>query len=204
MNTNETAYKTFLENKYRPGRTWYLETFIYPRYVKELRPGNVCDLGCGFGAFLAYATKKKIPVTGIDSNPALVEHCQQGGWQVSLDNLVSPSLSYTPASNVLCDNVLEHLTGEQIDTFLSNLPRFLQPGGCALFAVPNRKGYASDPTHKTFVDRALLEGMAKRHGLTLNHAFLHPLPWKWLGDRYIFNMTVMVFTLDAALQGRST
>lgn len=196
MNTDEEAYKQFLEQKYRRGRTWYLEKLIFPRYFRELLPGNVYDLGCGFGAFLAYASKKSNPAIGVDNNPSLINHCKQQGLNVVLDSIIEPTQTYQPADNVVCDNVIEHLSIDQINLFFSNIPLFLKPGGRALFAVPNRQGFASDPTHKTFIDEEVLEPIAKNHGLFQHNSFLFPIPWQQLGALYVFNMTVIVFSFQ--------
>lgn len=190
MQTTEKAYVDFLEKKYRPGRDFYLTHFIYPRCAAEFSPGLIYDIGCGFGAFLEYCKRRNLPVKGFDSNPQLVERCQKKGLSVYWEDIIRPKSDYPPATNLICDNVLEHLTLEEIDSFFSNVKRYWMPDGVLLVLVPNRRGYESDPTHKTFVDKKLISQMALKHQLALARHYRHPIPWRIPGDYYIFNMTV--------------
>lgn len=199
MQTNEEAYVDFLETKYRPGRDFYLTHFIYPRCAAEFSPGLIYDIGCGLGAFLEYCKRRDLPAKGFDSNPQLVERCLKKGLAVTLEDIVRPKADYPPAPNLICDNVLEHLTADEIDAFFSNVKRYWVPGGVLLVIVPNRRGYESDPTHKTFVDKKIISEMALKYQLTLTRQYRHPIRWKIPGDCYIFNMTV--FRLENQLGG---
>jgi 2-polyprenyl-3-methyl-5-hydroxy-6-metoxy-1,4-benzoquinol methylase len=192
METTDPDYAQFLENKYRPGREFYLRHLIYPKYLRAFKPGMVYDIGCGFGAFLAFMRARGLPVKGFDSNPGLVELCARKGFEVTLENITCPARRYPPAPNLICDNVLEHLSEEEIDSFFRHLDHFCEPGGNLLVIVPNRKGYASDPTHKTFVELDLIQAMARKHALHLDQYYLHPIPRAECGARYIFNMSVFV------------
>jgi len=190
MQTNETAYVDYLETKYRPGRKFYLEHLIYPRYLAEFTPGRIYDVGCGFGAFLEFCRRRNVPATGFDSNPALVKRCEGRGLVAVLANIVSLDADYPLTANMICDNVLEHLTTDEIDLFFSSVKRLLAPDGVLLVIVPNRRGYDSDPTHKTYVGDDLIRRMTRKHRLKLRRRFFHPLPWEFVGTYYIFNMTV--------------
>jgi trans-aconitate methyltransferase len=190
MQTTDEAYIEFLEQKYRPGRNFYLTHFIYPRCAAEFSPGLIYDIGCGMGAFLEYCKKRKLSARGFDSNPQLVERCQKKGFAVTLEDIVRPRADYPPAPNLICDNVLEHLTTDEIAAFFSGVKRYWAPGGVLLVIVPNRRGYESDPTHKTFVDETIISQMARKHQLTLARQYHHPIRWTFPGNLYIFNMTV--------------
>lgn len=190
MQTTDGAYIDFLEKKYRPGRDFYLTYFIYPRCAAEFSPGLIYDIRCGFGKFLEFCKRKKLPARGFDSNPQLVERCAGKGLDAVLEDIVHPASDYPPARNLICDNVLEHLTVAEIDSFFSNVKRYWLPDGVLLVIVPNRRGYESDPTHKTFVNQQLIREMALKNQLTLARSYRHPVPWRFPGDGYLFNMTV--------------
>jgi trans-aconitate methyltransferase len=190
MQTTDEAYIDFLEKKYRSGRDFYLTHFIYPRCVAEFSFGLIYDIGCGLGAFLEYCKKRNLPARGFDSNPQLVERCQKKGFAATLEDIVRPKGDYQPAPNLICDNVLEHLTLDEIDAFFSNVKRYWAQGGVLLVIVPNRRGYKSDPTHKTFVDEKMIRQIALKHQLTLVRQYRHPIRWKFPGNFYVFNMTV--------------
>jgi trans-aconitate methyltransferase len=192
MQTTEEAYVDFLETKYRPGRDFYLTHFVYPRCIAEFSPGLIYDIGCGMGAFLKYCKKRNLPAKGFDSNPQLVERCQKKGLAVILEDIIYPGGGYPPAQNLICDNVLEHLTLDEIDAFFSSVKQYWALGGVLLVIVPNRRGYESDPTHKTFVDEKIVGQMAMKHQLTLARQYRHPIRWKFPGNLYVFNMTVFL------------
>jgi trans-aconitate methyltransferase len=190
MQTTDEAYIDFLEKKYRSGRDFYLTHFIYPRCAAEFSPGLIYDIGCGMGAFLEYCKKRNLPARGFDSNPKLVERCQKRGFEAVQEDIVCPKGNYPPAPNLICDNVLEHLTPDEINSFFSGVKQYWMPGGVLLVIVPNRRGYQSDPTHKTFVDETVIRQMTAKHGLTLVRQYRHPIRWRFPGELYIFNMTV--------------
>lgn len=58
METQGPEYLEHLKNKYHLGRSLYLTTLVYPRYLKEISPGDVWDFGCGLGEFLSYCKKE--------------------------------------------------------------------------------------------------------------------------------------------------
>ena len=65
------------------------------------------------------------------------------------------------------------------DAFIAHFPKFVEA-----FA-----GGAFDQ-NAAFVDKDLVVSMAERYGLSLTRDYRHPVPWRILGDRYIFNMNV--------------
>src|SRR5262249_5217104 len=58
------------------------------RYVANFvdRPGPVVDIGCGRGEFLELLQAEEIDVVGVDSGPALIDHCRTKGLAVQLDD----------------------------------------------------------------------------------------------------------------------
>lgn len=190
MITSDDEYVEFLKRKYSSKRELYLNYLIYPRYLSEFSDGPIYDIGCGFGSFLEYCRERKRQAIGIDSNPGLVDMCIRRGNQARLADILTMEEEVPAVPNLICDNVVEHLTLPEIDRFFSSIKNIWSPGGVLLLIVPNRKGFDSDPTHKTYVDDELIAHMVQKHVLKLVGVFYHPIPWRFPGDRYIFNMTV--------------
>jgi 2-polyprenyl-3-methyl-5-hydroxy-6-metoxy-1,4-benzoquinol methylase len=190
MDTRSQEYREYLESKYLPGRRLYLDGWIYPRYLKEFVPGTIYDFGCGVGSFLGFCKRRGVSAVGIDSNPSMVEACLAHGLKAQVDDVVSPRTITVPISNVICDNVLEHLTEDRIELFFESMKSLIRREGVLLLVVPNRKGFSRDPTHVTFVERDLIERIARDHGLSLSLKFNFPLKNRFLGERFVFNMTI--------------
>jgi len=191
METQSEEYARHLKGKYHAGRFLYLSSIVYPSYVRELSRGEVWDLGCGLGEFLLYCRKRNIVGFGIDSNPYFVKECQGRGLSVFLDNIISPHVLPKGIKNAVCDNVLEHLSIEEIRLFLNSLKTKMIPGGVLLIVVPGLKGYARDPTHKTYVDRRTVEELCREMDLDLTKVFYHPVHARFLGDIFYLNMTIL-------------
>ena len=113
MRIDTEEYGQYLEKKYLPGRSFYLNYLIYPKYLKEFKNSietAIYDFGCGNGEFLKFCNKKRIQAIGIDSNYSLVEECQKKGLNVIHDNIVNFNKLGVKIKNAICDNVIEHLT----------------------------------------------------------------------------------------------
>lgn len=190
MQTDSHDYEVFLEHKYHPLRGVYLNRIVYPRYVREFIPGPIYDFGCGMGAFLEYCRLHNIPACGIDSNPHMVRRCQEKGLNAQVDDIVRPAKIVAPIRNIICDNVLEHLSAELIDRFFDTTRSLLSSGGVLLVVTPNHRGYHSDPTHKTEVNEHFVESTASKHGFILNRWYRHPIQPVWLSESFVYNMNV--------------
>ena len=64
---------------------------------------------------------------------------------------------------------------EASDLVRSHLP-YLPPGGTVVIIVPQPAGYASDPTHVEFVDRAAIMEIETTHGLESVRVYSFPFP----------------------------
>lgn len=112
---------------------------FYPTYLAKLRAvrryldalpasARVLDAGCGEGVIVEeYAGR--MAITGVDANYQSA-HVKQG----SLGALPFPDGSF---DNVLCLDVLEHLSFEEQPRALAELHRVLKPGGELFVSVPN-------------------------------------------------------------------
>jgi len=194
METNSEAYKTHLENKYLPGRAQYLRSIFYPKILNQFDSGKIVDLGCGTGEFLKFLQIQKRDFSGIDNNPYLVKKCTDMGFKVNLDDVTKfESIERGSVENALCDNVLEHLDMQQINEFFLTIKQKMSAHGNLVIVVPDKKGFKHDPTHKTFVDKNIIETMCSKHGIQLKNNFCHPVNSTFIGKYFYLNM--QVFTL---------
>lgn len=190
MQTSDEAYKEHLEEKYLPGRDVYLNHFFFPKILQQLNGGPIVDLGFGTGGFLRFLKSKNKQFSGIDSNPYLVKTLSQKGFKVALDDITQLDSLHAPIKNAVTDNVLEHLDKGQIDQVFSALKQKMVKNGKLVVIVPLEKGYQRDPTHKTFVDKALIEEMCDKYDLLLENRFFHPINVAGVGKWLYLNMQV--------------
>lgn len=192
METSSEAYKEHLENKYLPGRDKYLQYIFYPKILKQFSKGKIIDLGCGTGEFLQFLKLKNRELSGIDNNPYLVEKCVNKGFDVKLDDVTKLENIAENTENALCDNVLEHLDMNQIDMFFAALKRKMAKNGNLVVIVPDKKGFQHDPTHKTFVNKQIIDKMCSKHEIQLQNNFSHPINISFVGNIFYLNMQVFV------------
>jgi trans-aconitate methyltransferase len=194
MDTASQEYEQYLTGKYLPGRQTYLKYFFYPKILREFPDeGAIVDLGCGCGEFLAYCKMKQRGARGIDSNTWFVDICSKRGLLAENGDIVTLA-GQQPASfpNAICDNVLEHLTIEEIDAFFGRISTVLAERGLLVCVVPEERGYKSDPTHKTFVTLDLISKLLVRRPLTIKKNYRHPFNMPFVGKMLYLNMRVVV------------
>ena len=65
--------------------------------------------------------------------------------------------------------------------------------------VPGAKGYASDPTHKTFVDLGFIEiqGLRRVEGFDLVRSRYFPIDRADIGDYFTFHELKLVYSRSA-------
>lgn len=192
MQTKDEAYKEHLEEKYLPGRDKYLQWFFFPKLVKQFTDGHILDLGFGTGGFLRFLKSKNKTFSGIDSNPFLVDEISKQGFAVTLDDITKLDTVVTPINNAITDNVLEHLDLNQIDSVFKALKQKMTTGGILVVIVPLEKGYQRDPTHKTFVNKEIMQQMCDKYNLRLKKRFYHPINLSGVGKWLYLNMQVYV------------
>lgn len=194
MKTESTEYYNYLSQKYLPGRGLFLRYIYYPKILKEFKSGNtIWDLGCGTGEFLSFCKRNQRNAKGIDSNKELVSFCQRRGFQVEIDNICEletiPDLSI---ANALIDNVLEHLTIEEINRFFKIFEKKASNTAKLLCIVPGPKGFKKDPTHKTYIDKNLLTALIKDKKFIVSKQFNHPIPMSFINNFLYLNMQAFV------------
>jgi hypothetical protein len=131
-------------------------------YLKDIAgycTGKTIDFGCGVGELLQYLDKGSL---GLEVNPVAVHFCKAHGMEV---NLYDPEtdqyrLSMIPehcCTTFTMNHVLEHI--ENAAEVVSALFKSCHRLGIKriVLTVPGIKGYASDPTHRSFIDQGFFE-----------------------------------------------
>ena len=121
--------------------------------------GPTVDFGCGVGELLRRLPPGSI---GLEINPVSVEHCLKQGLTASVYDGDDDQWRLTTLApeqglqSLVISHVLEHL--HQPMEKLAKLLAACQRLGISrvLAIVPGARGYASDDTHRTFVDLSML------------------------------------------------
>lgn len=170
--------------KYQTGRSAWRQ-WVRDHYLKAAASyaiGPSLDFGCGAGELLGRLPGGSM---GIEYNRATVERCQCRGLHVEwYDGFKDDfSLNGIPwqghASTLYLSHVLEHF--DDPVHVLTRLASTVETEAQRIvIIVPGRAGFKLDPTHRVFVDDALIEKTvgrmphwvirSKRH-FPFNHAF---------------------------------
>lgn len=160
---------------------------IYLRHALPALVGPTLDFGCGIGDLLAMLPHGS---KGLEYNRVTVEYCRSrgldvewydgeaDGWNMSL---IDEAQSY---ESLVISHVLEHLDSP-IDVLRSLLVASMRFGiERVLVVVPSRAGYSIDPTHRTFVNAAMLREVAETPGVPFRVASERYFPGnvRMLGD----------------------
>lgn len=172
-------------------KAWYLR-----RVLREVE-GPTIDFGCGAGQLL-----RRLPAgsTGLEVNPFLVEALRAQGLDVRQARGDLADFDLTPLSggrwqSLAIMHVLEHLPDPA-----AALKRLLAAAArlgvrCVVVTVPGAKGFASDDTHRTFIDRAYVEQRFPRSCAGFQRVTLDyfPGPWAGVGRFYTFHEMRLVY-----------
>jgi 2-polyprenyl-3-methyl-5-hydroxy-6-metoxy-1,4-benzoquinol methylase len=150
---------------------YQLDRGRFRRFVRQLYldsaarkvSGATVDFGCGIGALLQRLPAGSI---GLEINPVSVEHCIAQGLHVEVYDADTDNWSLgilrreQGFKSLVASHVLEHLD-EPMDK-LSKLLKAANRLGIerVLVIVPGRRGYATDDTHRTFIDLEMLSQRA--------------------------------------------
>lgn len=185
---------------YQTNRSW-VRKFIRSAYLRNIRKhvvGRAVDFGCGIGELLSTLPSGS---TGLEINPYAVELCKQRNLEVTLVKL-EPQLYQLlfldcgrgRYDTLIISHVLEHLEGANM--ILGELIR-----ACArlsidriIVVVPGSVGYASDPTHRQFIDLEYLKAVEQSvHLFSITHNGYFPVNLKVAGDYFAHNELVVIY-----------
>src|SRR5882672_5003573 len=124
-----------------PGHKYFLDVAAAPR------GGELLDVGCGTGNFLAAARDAGYRVTGIELDRNAARFAKERlGLQRVLPLTISEFAAQNPGEKfdlVTFFEVLEHQAAPA--KFLSNVKSCLKPRGCIALSVPNRERWLTGP-----------------------------------------------------------
>jgi SAM-dependent methyltransferase len=105
----------------------------------------VLDLGCGRGEFLALLGEEGIDVSGVDSDPGMVERCRALGAKVAEDDVNNylASLPDGALGTIFSAQLIEHLPYRELMRMLELALRKLTPGGLFIAETVNPHRIAS-------------------------------------------------------------
>jgi SAM-dependent methyltransferase len=170
---------------------------FYLRHILHDVLGPSIDFGCGAGQLL-----KCLPAgsVGLEVNPHLIDALRSAGLTVHQAQAVIEDFelkSFTSGSfrTLVIAHVLEHLP-DPVAALRVLLAACRRLGiERVIVVVPGAKGYASDRTHKTFIDRTYLESRMPPtcEGFVRSSLSYFPGPWEWVGRHFIFHEMKVVF-----------
>lgn len=191
---------------YQTDRGW-LRRWVrgfYLRSAAAMLDGPAIDFGCGVGDMLRVLPHGS---TGLEINPATVQYCRGKGLDVVLYDADSDGWSLSPLAvdgrtyrSLVISHVLEHLE-DPVGKF-NALLRSAERLGVerALAIVPGKVGFASDATHLTFVDEAMLADprVVAGTGFGLQERRHYPLDIRAVGDVFIYHELRALYVRDPA------
>jgi SAM-dependent methyltransferase len=176
----------------RPIKRLYLD-----RVLSQVH-GPTIDFGCGAGQLL-----RRLPAgsVGIEINPHLIAALRKEGLDVRQAGGEASDFElgeFEPGRwrTLTISHVVEHLVEPERDlrALFSACTRLGIDR--VVMTVPGAKGYASDPTHRTFIDADWVAREFARPyaGFAALPPSYFPGPWRSLGDHFVFHETRFVFT----------
>lgn len=170
----------------------YRSFILYP-VLRLFTGSSFLDVGCGIGRMLSKGHPSSC--LGIDINYNAIMHCRNIGLSAHLipQNGLFP-LEANAFHVVICDQVIEHLSSPRL--LLSEIFRVLRPRGRLIVGVPCKKGFYSDPDHKTFYTKETLLSILRSFGFTPFITFYFPFPFAFFGNFFTFQYLYVILHKD--------
>ena len=158
--------------------------------LRRLDLGYVLDIGCGIGRNLGHLDGNGV---GVDLSPTSVAEARERGFvaYTAEEFPDCPDAQPERYDSLLFAHVLEHMTHDEACNLVGRHLPYLRPGGQVVIIVPQAAGFASDPTHVEFVDRAALGKIEAAHGLESVRLYSFPFP-PVAGKKFLHNETIAV------------
>ena len=173
-----------------------IKHFYLENILRNVR-GATIDFGCGAGQLL-----RRLPAgsIGLEVNASLVAALRTEGLDVApydpeQDQLRLEGLQVGRYRTFVMAHVLEH-----IDDSAAALRQIFQ--SCArlgvervIIIVPGAKGFDSDATHKTFVNRRYVQQhhLLNCEGYAMKSIGYFPGNWEWIGRYFVFHEFFIVY-----------
>lgn len=174
---SDNFYRSFEERYYAPRtvikdlRRQYLpliEPLVY------LYPGaQTYDAGCGRGEWLELMIEKGFNPVGVDLDQGMLAACKEHGLPGEQGDAIEYIRHFGDGSLVVASafHVVEHISFDDLRTFVSEAFRALKPGGVLIMETPNpenivvaTRNFYLDPTHQKPIPSGLLAFVAEFAG----------------------------------------
>jgi SAM-dependent methyltransferase len=158
--------------------------------LRRLDLGYVLDIGCGIGRNLGHLDGNGV---GVDLSPTSIAEARARGFAAytAEEFPTSPDAQPERYDSLLFAHVLEHMTRARASDLVGSHLPYLRPGGSVVIIVPQPAGFASDPTHVEYVDRAAIKEIEDTHGLESIRIYSFPFP-PAVGKVFLHNETIAV------------
>jgi SAM-dependent methyltransferase len=170
--------------------------FYLQSILRDVR-GPTIDFGCGAGQLLARLPAGSV---GFEVNPYLIDSLRNAGLSVrqaraEMVDFDLPQFDGGRFRTLVIAHVLEHLS-DPASALLTLFAACRRLGiQRVIVVVPGRRGFASDRTHKTFVDQEYLVAKLPPggEGFVRSKVNYFPGPWEWIGRYFAFHELKVVF-----------
>lgn len=139
----------------------------------SIADSDIFEIGFGSGDFVRWACDRGARVVGTEINPRLCEAALQYGISVVDADLTKISNEYFGKfDSVVAFDVFEHLSLEELQTYLRAAEKLLKNGGHLIMRFPNGQSpfglvkQHGDPTHRSYLSRAVIERLVQGGRLT--------------------------------------
>lgn len=170
---------------------------FYLRDIRKSCLGKSIDFGCGVGELLHLLEPGSI---GFEVNPMAVAYCRSTGLDVQLydpgqDDYQFRMIAPQTFNTFTMNHVLEHIENSQEVLFKIMVSCHRLGIRRLVFTVPGIKGYASDATHRTFIDRTYFEenGVFENPYYQLRQARYFPVNSPAFGKYFTHNEWRIIF-----------
>lgn len=159
--------------------------------------GRTIDFGCGAGQMLERLPTGSI---GIEINPVLVAALRARGLDVRSYDAVSDDFALTEFDvgryqSLMISHVLEHFSDAA--SVMRKMWRACARIGIdnIVAIVPGRRGFAADPTHRTYVTQKWLldNQLVECEGFRLETVSYFPINAPAVGDFFVFHEMKIVY-----------
>lgn len=165
---------------------------VYLPYLEPLErngaAAGILDIGCGRGEWIELLEEHGYRAEGVDINPSMIAVCREFKLKAHHADFLK-YLGETPDSSLqllTSFHLVEHLSFDNLVSFLREAVRTLKPGGLLIFETPNPGNlqvgshyFHLDPTHNKPIPAMSLKFLIEECGLSvLETLYLNPYPEK--------------------------
>lgn len=172
-----------------------IKYFYLENILRDVQ-GKTIDFGCGAGQLLARLPAGSL---GLEVNPHLVHALRKAGLRAQQydveDHFSFTSLPSNHYRTFVMVHVLEHF--DAADALLHTILQSCHRIGIerAIIVVPGLKGFQSDKTHKTFINRSYLaeHGLLECAGYKLKAVTYFPFNKEFIGNHFVFHEMKLIY-----------